>query len=287
MTTRGEQFSSRKSGCHPGDYEAMTPDQLLGVFHRRIRLTDADTIPGWKQEVDGFVHRSYQEGPGGGGFVEAPSGLGDDPDAVIAAQVDFFTRQGLSFEWKTYAYDEPADLGERLVRAGFVAEDSETLILGEVDRILERPGALPSKIRLRDVEEPADFHRIAVLMNKLWGRRPERIEHQLAAERREYPDRLVVSLVEDALAGPEGPALTAAWVRFHPGTGFASLWGGGTLPEWRRRGLYSAILVHRAKLAKERGYEFLRVDASEDSRPILEKVGLHAVSRTTPYVFTP
>jgi GNAT superfamily N-acetyltransferase len=265
----------------------MSPDQLLDVFHRRIRLVDADTIPGWKHEVDGFVHRSYLDGPGGGGFVETPSGLGDDPDAVIAAEVDFFTRQGLSFEWKTYSYDEPADLGERLVRAGFVAEDSETLILGEVDRILERPGALPSKVRLRDVEEPADFHRIAALMNTLWGRGPERIEHQLATERREFPDRLVVSLIEDALAGPDGPALTAAWVRFHPGTGFASLWGGGTLPEWRRKGLYSAILVHRARLAKDRGYEFLRVDASEDSRPILQKLGLHAVTRTTPYVFTP
>lgn len=265
----------------------MTPEELLNVFHRRIRLTDADTIPGWRVEVDGPVHRSYLEAPGGGGFVEAPGGLGDDPDAVIARQVAFFTERGLSFEWKTYAYDEPADLGDRLVRAGFVAEDPETLILGEVDRILERPGALPSKLRLRDVEEPADFHRIAVLMDELWGRGLERIEMQLAAERREFPDRLVVSLIEDALAGPDGPALSAAWIRFHPGTGFASLWGGGTRPQWRRKGLYSALLVHRAKLAKARGDQFLRVDASEDSRPILEKLGLHAVTRTTPYVFTP
>ena len=90
-------------------------------------------------------------------------------------------------------------------------------------------------------------------------------------------------LVEDALKGPDGPAVSAAWIRFHPGTGFASLWGGGTLPEWRRQGIYSALLAHRARLAKERGYEFLRVDASEDSRPILQKLGLHGVTVTTPY----
>jgi ribosomal protein S18 acetylase RimI-like enzyme len=263
----------------------MTPDELLDVFHRRIRLPDADTIPGWRQEVDGLLHRSYLDRPGGGGFVEAPRGLGEDPDAVIAAQIAFFTERGLSFEWKTYAYDEPLDLPERLLQAGFVAEPPETLILGEVDRILERPGALPSKVRLRDVDEPADFHRIAVLMDELWGNGLERIEVRLAAERRISPDRLIVTLIEDALKGPDGPALTAAWVRFHPGTGFASLWGGGTSPEWRRQGLYSAILVHRAKLAKARGYEFLRVDASEDSRPILQKLGLHAVTTTTPYVF--
>src|SRR5437899_2049029 len=153
---RTNAIRDQKMRCWSRHDETMTPDELLDVFHRRIRLPDADTIPGWRQEVDGHVHRSYQEGPGSGGFVEAPRGLGDDPDAVIAGQIAFFSERGLSFEWKTYGYDEPADLPERLLRAGFVAEPPETLILGEVERILERPGALPSKIRLRDVDEPSD-----------------------------------------------------------------------------------------------------------------------------------
>ena len=72
----------------------MTPDELLEVFHRRIRLPDADAIPGWKQEHDGLVYRSYDDGPDGAGFVETPRGLGDDPDAVIAGQVAFFRDRG-------------------------------------------------------------------------------------------------------------------------------------------------------------------------------------------------
>lgn len=266
----------------------MTPDELLDVFHRRIRLPDADAIPGWKQEhvgPGGSVHRSYVEGPDGAGFVEAPRGLGEDPDAVIAHEVAFFRERRLPFEWKTYAYDEPADLGERLVRAGFSRETPETLILGEVDRVLERPSALPSKARLREAEGPDDYRRIAELTHTLWDSGLARIVEQLQGEARMFPDRLSVFLVEDVLT--QGPAVSAAWVRFHPGTGFASLWGGGTLPEWRRKGLYSALLAHRARLAKERGYEFLRVDASEDSRPILQKLGLHAVTTTTPYEWTP
>ena len=79
----------------------MTPAELLEVFHRRIRLPDADAIPGWKQEHDGLVHRSYDDGPDGAGFIETPRGLGDDPDAVIADQVAFFRDRGLPFEWKT------------------------------------------------------------------------------------------------------------------------------------------------------------------------------------------
>jgi GNAT superfamily N-acetyltransferase len=263
----------------------MTPDELLDVFHRRIRLPDADAIPGWKQEHVGPIHRSYVEGPDGAGFVEAPRGLGDDPDAIIGQEVAFFRERGLPFEWKTYAYDEPADVGERLVRHGFTQGDPETLILGEVDRILERPSALPSKVRLREADGPADFERIAVLTDALWHNGQPRIVEQLQGEARMFPDRLSVFLVEDVLN--PGTAVSAAWIRFHPGTGFASLWGGGTDPEWRRKGLYSALLAHRARLAKDRGYEFLRVDASEDSRPILQKLGLHAVTTTTPYEWTP
>lgn len=71
------------------------------------------------------------------------------------------------------------------------------------------------------------------------------------------------------------------------GTGFASLWGGSTLPEWRRRGIYRALVVHRARLAAQRDRTLLQVDASDDSRPILERLGFVAVTTTTPYVYTP
>ena len=46
-------------------------------------------------------------------------------------------------------------------------------------------------------------------------------------------------------------------------------------------------MAHRARLALDAGYRFLRVDASPHSRPILERAGLHQVSTTTPYVLDP
>ncbi len=60
----------------------------------------------------------------------------------------------------------------------------------------------------------------------------------------------------------------AAWVRFRSATEFATLWGGATLPRWRGRGIYRALVAHRASLAAERGRRYLEVDASDDSRPI-------------------
>ena len=59
------------------------------------------------------------------------------------------------------------------------------------------------------------------------------------------------------------------------------------LPEWRGRGLYRATLLHRARLGLDRGKEYVRVDASPDSEPILRRLGLHRVATTTPYVFDP
>ena len=39
--------------------------------------------------------------------------------------------------------------------------------------------------------------------------------------------------------------------------------------------------------AQARGCRLLEVDASDDSRPILERLGFTAVTTTTPYVWTP
>jgi len=76
-------------------------------------------------------------------------------------------------------------------------------------------------------------------------------------------------------------------VRFEQGTEFATLWGGGTLPAWRRRGIYRATVQHRANLAAARGFHFIEVDASDDSRPILERLGFVAVTTTTPFGWSP
>jgi hypothetical protein len=79
----------------------------------------------------------------------------------------------------------------------------------------------------------------------------------------------------------------AGWIRFLSGTEFATLWGGVTRSRWRGKGLYRATVAHRARLAAERGATYLQVDASDDSRPILERLGFLQVTTTTPYVWSP
>lgn len=254
---------------------------LLEEFHRQIRLAgrEDEPQPGIVQDTDGPVRRRYPEEPGASYcMLECPEGLGDDPDHWIARQVDFFRARGEKVEWKTYSYDEPADLHDRLAVAGFEPEAPETLLLGEVDGLVHDV-ALPDGVQLRAVDSDADLERVNQLMKTIWGR--DAGNGWLVTEMHANPDALDVVVVEQS---PDEPVLCAAWLRYSPGTDFASMWGGSTLPEWRRKGLYRATVSHRARIARERGYRYMRLDTSPDSRPILERLGLQAVATTTPYV---
>jgi GNAT superfamily N-acetyltransferase len=118
--------------------------------------------------------------------------------------------------------------------------------------------------------------------NRVWdedhGYLADTLEGQQAAD----PDSLTVVLAD---AGEV--TVCAGWIRYERGSEFGTLWGGGTLPDWRGRGIYRALVAHRAKLAVARGRRYIEVDASDDSRPILERLGFDAVTATTPYVWSP
>ena len=81
--------------------------------------------------------------------------------------------------------------------------------------------------------------------------------------------------------------VSAAWLVVLPGTNFAGLWGGSTLSAWRHRGIYRSLVAVRAREAFTRGLMYLWVDASDDSRPILESLGMTAVAKSTPWVWQP
>ena len=56
-----------------------------------------------------------------------------------------------------------------------------------------------------------------------------------------------------------------------------------SLAAYRGRGVYRALVAARATSALAHGCTVLQVDASDDSRPILERLGLRTVGGTTPY----
>ena len=256
--------------------------RLRDAYDAQLRAHVRDRLPdSVRVERDGPLVRTG--GFGNRGFVEYRdlAGLdGEELDTLIARQVQVFAERGEPFEWKLHGHDRPADLSDRLRAAGLVPEDTETVVIGLVDAVAVEP-SLPEGVVIREVRAPGDFARIAQLVESIWHNDHSWLD-ALAEERAADAEGLRIFVAE---AGDL--TVCAGWMRFPSGTEFVTFWGGVTLPAWRGRGIYRALVAHRAKLAPERGRRYIEVDASNASRPILERLGFVAVTTTTPYVWSP
>ncbi|MFJ5815963.1 GNAT family N-acetyltransferase [Streptomyces sp. NPDC093108] len=139
---------------------------------------------------------------------------------------------------------------------------------------IERTGEVVRQVGADDMELMARAH------ERAFGSDWSRLRHQVLARLAEDPDGFVGVL---AMVGEE--PVSSARMELYPGTGFAGLWGGGTVEAWRGKGIYRALVAFRARIAAERGCRYLQVDASEMSSPILRRLGFAALSTTTPYVY--
>lgn len=204
-------------------------------------------------------------------------------DDLIAQTVAYYAAdpQITSFEWKTRGHDAPADLPQRLSAQGFEAEEIETVMLGEA-RLLAQPVPLPEGVTLRRIDNQSDPYPDVV--------RAARAQ-ELAFGQPSGADELMRRIkqgegrVELWVAETAQEMVCVGRLEVIPDTEFAGLWGGGTLPEWRGRGIYRALTAARAQAALGRGVRYLHSDSTEFSRPILERGGLLAVTTTTPYVW--
>jgi hypothetical protein len=207
-------------------------------------------------------------------------------DAAVAEQLRWLATPeaaGREFEWKTYSHDRPADLGARLGAAGFTPEPPETLMVAEAAEIAAatRDAVLPEGVRLAAVTDAAGVALVASVHEQAFGTSAERLRTRMLDQLAQSPDDVSIVL---AMAGAE--PVCSARMEYVPGTDFAGLWGGGTVPAWRGRGIYRAVVAQRARDAVARGHRYLQVDASDQSSPILHRLGFTALSTTTPYLIS-
>ena len=126
---------------------------MRAAFDAQIRRrTEADE-PGAVVEADAGVLRWVAPGTQSS-CVTWSELTRDSADAVIAAQVRYFAARGTPVEWKLYDYDQPADLAQRLLAAGFVADDEELMLVAETAAIA-CDVKLPDGVRLDLVTDDA------------------------------------------------------------------------------------------------------------------------------------
>ncbi|OEV03139.1 GNAT family N-acetyltransferase [Streptomyces oceani] len=257
----------------------MDPDALLTDFDVQLRQRARGGAGADTEQIGGVVRLTA--GPGRwSGVVWSDLDEGT-ADRAIAAQVRHYAVREREFEWKLYAHDEPADLGARLRAAGFRPEPRETVMVANVAELATEV-VLPEGVRLRPVTDPDAVEPLAEAHAAAFGTGRPELAEELRAQLAGEPETVAM-----VVATARGRPVSGARVELPPHADFAGLWGGGTAPAWRGCGIYRALVAYRARIAAERGYRYLHVDASEQSRPILRRLGFIPLTTTTPYVHRP
>jgi GNAT superfamily N-acetyltransferase len=196
-------------------------------------------------------------------------------DAFIAQVLAQAEKSGRALEWKTYGLDTPHDLIARLQRAGFEPDDEESFMVYPLSKFVPSARAEHADWRIERVSEARGIAHIVALQERVWGRA--------------FPwlyDKLYTDLTSGAqhffCAFSGETPIGCGYIEYLAGSQFPELHGGAVLPEYRGRGIYSALYSVRFADAIARGYEYIAVDASSMSRPILEAIGFEWICATRP-----
>lgn len=259
----------------------MDPESLLKAYDEQLR-TDAETPSALSVAREGPLR--LVTFAGGRGFVTYQDLGGADADgirALVAKALDHYRGDPeiARVEWKTRDHDRAPGLPESLLAEGFVADDTESIMIGEA-RALAVDVALPEGVTLRSVTAEADVRAMTAMQSEAFG---DSLGDEIA-------NALIRRLAFDEemelwIAEADGQIVSAGRLEPVPDTEFAGIWGGATLAEWRGRGIYRALTAARARSALSRGKRYINSDSTEYSRPILERSGLLKVSTTTPYTW--
>ncbi|WP_305788221.1 GNAT family N-acetyltransferase [Symbioplanes lichenis] len=298
---------------------------LLAAYDEHMRMPTGAVPAGVTYEYDGPLLRIVGGHVGRIRAPRDVGVDGAELDQLIVRQRDYFGERGQGVEWKLRAHDLPTDLAERLVAAGFVPEEPSTVLLGvaaEVARAArhdtghadrsdgpslsraktslrredkedERAGhdgpighpdepVLSGWVVVRRASAAEDLRRFADLQSEVFGVDCSWVADDLASRVAADPEQITILVAE---VGER--VVCGAFALYAPGTDFVALLGGATVPEWRGRGIYRALIAARAEEAVAKGFRLLHVDASPASAPILRRCGFHAITTARHYQWTP
>jgi GNAT superfamily N-acetyltransferase len=176
-------------------------------------------------------------------------------------------------EWKLYGHDPP-HIRDRLREAGMEPDEEESVLVAEASSI-PRP-----EVEVAVARTPELVGAFAELADRVFGDPMPGIRAtMLRALEKDEPTMLATVVLRD------GVAVSGGRIDLPRQGEFAGMFGGVTLPEFRGRGFYRATVAERARLARDRGFRWLYVDALPTSRPILERLGFTQITTTTPWTW--
>ena len=249
----------------------MDFESIRNLFDEERRTLEPSDV---RREVAGPVVRHISRYSTESGI--AFSDLDDtEVSKVIEEEVAYFTSIGHICEWKTYSHDRPNDLVARLENVGFSMGQTEVVLIAEASGQVSSSFECP--VEVRRLTNPDELDDYVIVSSKVWG---NRTASRIIETMRSDPRSLGVYV-----AYWSGEPVGSARSSFDSNSAFSGLWGGAVIPEYRGKGVYRAMIRHRALDAQSFGARYLVVDALPTSQPILERLGFERLSTTTPCVW--
>jgi len=198
---------------------------------------------------------------------------------AVSAEVEYFRSRGEPVQWKVYGHDEPPTLPSLLENAGFSLAASETLMVLDTERD-SLDMTVPAGVVVRRLMAVDELRDVATVSEAVFG-------DSFAGLIAEFAARLHLDTLALYVAYQGSEPVGAARLELPQGAEFAGLYGGGTVPASRHRGIYRSLVAARARNARERGYRYLNVEAGAASKPILERLGFVALTNVSTWYWQP
>lgn len=232
---------------------------LYDQDRKQVRLFDMQ-----REETSHLVRHIS---PNGEGLIIHSDLDSTNVERVIREQISHFESAGCDFTWLVYQHDTPADLKDRLLSHGFEVDEPDAIMVLDVKH-LSSALLQPVGYDVRRIADPSRVDDVMAIRHQAWPGNYSSRAQSLARRLINDPHGLSLYVVY-----VEGKPASTAQVSFYEQGQFASLVHAATLPGYRGRGLFTALVAVLIQETRKRGKRFLDSDANQMSRPILEKLG--------------
>jgi ribosomal protein S18 acetylase RimI-like enzyme len=202
----------------------------------------------------------------------------NDLDAKIEAALAPFKSRGVPMLWHIGPSAQPSNLGERLLAHGFTHTAEEPGMAADLSA-LEGDQSLPPGLSIEQVQDTESLKTYSQITARAFDS-PDEIGNAIF--------RIEASLIQHSarrlyLGFSEGEPVAAALLFL--GAGVAGIYGVGTIPEARRRGIGRAMTVVPLLEAKAIGYRIGVLHASPMGEGIYRRLGFQRYCTLGRYVW--
>lgn len=248
---------------------------LYEKYERKVQLTELNVQRVADENIIKYIYKGSRPA-----LIYYFKSVSLSIDELIESEVAYFTNINQPFEWKVYGTDMPKDIGEKLLAKGFIAEETESLLVCDI-RNYQVNLTTPDGVECKKATSKQMFREYFDIQSTEF---PLDIDEQVNQHWTEYKNDKNCSIYVVYL---QDKPVASARINFTPDSIFAGIWAGTTLKEHRGKGYYQILLNYRIDEAKQRGRQYMAIDALPTSRPIVEKHGFEFITSITPYIYRP